>query len=99
MASAAVVAKRALGVDGQRSREDRRVSRQDGRIAPPWRAELEELDALLADSRGGCRPGDALRVLSPCGDRIAAILAEEAGDRLSEALMRRIAERAARALA
>ena len=78
MARAAVVAKRMQG--------------EDARSAQPWRAELEELGALLAESRGEHRPGDALR------DRIAAIVAEEAGDRLSASLVRRIADRAARAL-
>lgn len=68
----------------------KRVQRDDGRNAQPWRAELDALGALLAES--SARPGDDLR------DRVAAIVAEEAGDRLSEALVRRIAERVARAL-
>lgn len=73
----------------------KRGPRDEGRNAQPWRAELDALGALLAESNtghSGARPGDDLRA------RIAAIVAEEAGDRVSEALARRIADRVARAL-
>lgn len=69
----------------------KRGPRDEARHAQPWRAELDALGALLAESSH--RPGDDLRA------RIAAIVAEEAGDRISEALARRIAKRVARVLA
>ena len=72
----------------------KRRQRDEGRCQP-WRAELDALGALLAESSaraGDALPGDALRA------RIGAIVAEEAGDRLSEALVRRIAERVANSL-
>jgi hypothetical protein len=69
--------------------------RPDEGRGQPWRAELDALGAILAESSArtaDAAPGDALRA------RIAAIVAEEAGDRLSEALARRIAERVATSL-
>lgn len=89
MASTAVVAKRVPDVARAPSR------------GAPWRAELDALGALLAESRGGwpgeTAPGGATPAEALCA-RVAAIVAEEAGDRLGEALVRRIAERTVRAL-
>jgi hypothetical protein len=70
--------------------------------APAWRAQLDEIAAVLAEARGS-GPVPRLRGAPPLRAEVAALIRREAGDALAPAAVERLADtlavRVARALA